>query len=279
MTLPTCYFLVYRPMSSRIRDPCLAEGGGGTLDRDKRPSDARCPACGQMLHVGNRDECPSCGLYLGDESPPSDSWLATLPMSDGLNVTIDDSDLDVASPVSICDFVYLGGAGTGLRRGSEYTLLAGPQTLSVHRPERVLDPSDAEWAVTYREIIGITLGGPGREAHSANLVGGGVGMEGAVEGMALAALVNQLSARTIVTTHLGIECWRSEAFLLNTRYSPQELRMLLSPAMVAIRSDDGAKASPVNSSIAELERLAALRSAGALTDEEFEQLKRTIVFG
>jgi Short C-terminal domain len=152
----------------------------------------------------------------------------------------------------------------------------------------LLSERDRTWMaeVAYADIRGIEVGGPGLVKSGGGFVGGGFGLAGAVEGMAIAGALNALTSRTSITTVLQIQATGGELFFLHTEMLPGALRMQLSRAIVAIRNakanaaptESGGQAGPA-SRLDELERLARLLKDGLLTREEFDQLKARLIAG
>jgi hypothetical protein len=107
-------------------------------------------------------------------------------------------------------------------------------------------------------------------------MGGGFGLEGAVEGMAVAAVLNALTTKVTVRSVMVLIGPGWEAFFLHTISTPDELRRFLSPVFVRLRSvnrRDEQSADPIS----QLERLADLRERGRLTEPEFAAAKRKIL--
>ena len=52
----------------------------------------------------------------------------------------------------------------------------------------------------YSEVEGLEIGGPGLVKTGGGFVGGGFGARGAIEGMAIAAVLNGLTTRTSIKT-------------------------------------------------------------------------------
>jgi hypothetical protein len=138
----------------------------------------------------------------------------------------------------------------------------------------------------YGEVEDVEIGGPGLVKSGGGFSGGGFGVVGALQGMAIAGILNALTTHTTVTTIVRLQGRNSEMFFLHTRSTPEQLRMELSRALGAIR----AASAPVPQSTAaapppaaplspagELAKLAQLLNAGLVTREEFEQLKAKIL--
>lgn len=140
----------------------------------------------------------------------------------------------------------------------------------------------------YGEVQDVEIGGPGLIRSGGGFSGGGFGVAGALEGMAIAGILNALTTRTAITTIVRIQGRDSEMFFLHTLSTPEQLRMDLSRALGAIRVANAcvprdtaaapASAAPA-SPVGELAKLAELLNAGLVTREEFEQLKAKILQG
>ena len=134
--------------------------------------------------------------------------------------------------------------------------------------------------VAYGEIEDIEIGGPGLVKTGGGFAGGGFGTAGALEGMAVAAVLNALTTRTTITTVLRIQARKRELFLLWTESTPAQLRIGLSRPLGEIRAAraaaDQSPARPA-SPVAELSKAAELLQAGLLTREEFDELKAKLL--
>jgi hypothetical protein len=140
--------------------------------------------------------------------------------------------------------------------------------------------------VPYSEVEDVEIGGPGLVRSGGGFVGGGFGAVGALEGMAVAGVLNALTTRTSITTIIRVQAVNCELFLLHTKSAPEQLRIQLSRALGAIRA---AKATAAQSTQAqsvptrpasaaeELTKLASLLQAGLLTREEFDQFKARLL--
>jgi hypothetical protein len=109
--------------------------------------------------------------------------------------------------------------------------------------------------VPYTEIEDIEIGGPGLVKSGGGFVGGGFGAVGALEGMAIASVLNALTTRTSITTIVRVQGTNCELFLLSTRSSPAQLRIELSRALGTIRTartaaaQDGRMDNPPRSAV------------------------------
>ena len=147
---------------------------------------------------------------------------------------------------------------------------------------------EARIEVPYSEVEDVEIGGPGLVKSGGGFVGGGFGAVGALEGMAIASVLNALTTRTSITTIVRIQGTGCELFLLHRQSTPDQLRMTMSRALGAIRAARAASAESAKaktpppgaaSSVGELAKLVEMLQAGLLTREEFDQLKAELLRG
>jgi len=194
------------------------------------------------------------------------------------------SELDARSLVSLRGIAYLGGyvPEPAIAAGERYDVrfLADRFIVFAYRQTEVL----AE--VLYRHVEDVEIGGPGLVKTGGGFVGGGFGVSGAIEGTAIAAVLNALTTRTSVKTVVRIQGSGCEVFLLHTRLTPEQLRITMSRPLGAIRSarvekaavggQHGAPAASP-SPVEELTKLADMLEKGLLTREEFDLMKAKLV--
>jgi hypothetical protein len=193
-------------------------------------------------------------------------------------------ELEARAICSLRGVAYLGGylPESAITPGWLYDVLLLEDRLVViaHRQAKVL----AE--VPYSQIEDVEIGGPGLVKTGGGFVGGGFGVTGAVEGMAIAAVLNALTTRTSIKTVVRIQGTGCELFLLNTRLTPEQLRIAMSRPLGIIRSARAAEAaggarhgahatSP--SPVEELSKLAGMLEKGLLTREEFDLMKAKLL--
>lgn len=133
--------------------------------------------------------------------------------------------------------------------------------------------------VPYLEVEDVEIGGPGLVKTGGGFAGGGFGAAGALEGMAVAAVLNALATRTTITTVVRVQAVKCELFLLWTKTTPGQLRIALSRPLGEIRLARAAANQPPSqaSPVSELSKLADMLQAGLLTREEFDQLKAKLL--
>jgi hypothetical protein len=192
------------------------------------------------------------------------------------------SGLDARAFVILHDMAYLGGylPHPSITAGErcDVRFLADRFMVFAHRSAKVL----AE--VPYGGVQDVQIGGPGLVKKGGGFIGGGIGLVGAADGIAIATVLNMLTTRTSITTILRIQGTDCELFLLHTKVTPEQLRIELSRPLGAIRSARTARSGPVgpirddtsgapSSPVEELAKLADMLQKGLLTREEFDQMK------
>jgi hypothetical protein len=192
-------------------------------------------------------------------------------------------ELEARAIGSLRGVAYLGGylPESAITPGWLYDvlLLEDRLVVIVHRQANVL----AE--VPYSQIEDVGIGGPGLVKTGGGFVGGGFGAAGAAEGTAIAAVLNTLTTRASIKTVVRIQGTSCELFLLNTRLTPEQLRIAMSRPLGAIRSARATQAAGVNqhapvaapSPVQELTKLADMLEKGLLTREEFDLMKAKLL--
>lgn len=135
---------------------------------------------------------------------------------------------------------------------------------------------------TYEELLRLQVGGRGVRESSLGLIGGGFGVEGAVKGIVAASVINALTTQSSVDTNLQVGVMDAEFLLHTSSLTPEQLRGALADAFVRFhRIEHERQSRPVSqvadSAVAQIERAHALLAAGAITHEEFENLKKGIL--
>lgn len=190
------------------------------------------------------------------------------------------SELEARALVNLHEVAYLGGhvPGSAIRPGERYDVrfLEDRLMVSACRQAEVL----AE--VPYGQVEDVEIGGPGLVKTGGGFVGGGFGARGAIEGMAVAAMLNALTTRTSIKTIVRIQGTSCELFLLHTRMTPEQVRIRMSHPLGAIRSARAAEVAGgihfqglavSRSPVEELAKLAGMLEKGLLTREELDLMK------
>jgi hypothetical protein len=191
------------------------------------------------------------------------------------------NELDARSLVTLHDVAYLGGyvPVPAISVGQRYDVpFLGDRLLIVPRRR-----AEALAALSYNDVEDIEIGGPGLAAPGGGFLGGGFGTKGAIEGVAIANVLNGLTSRGSIKTIVRIQGTNCELFLLHTRVTPDQLRIEMSRALGVIRTARAARipggdqsgALPVRSAspVEELAKLADMLEKGLLTREEFDLMK------
>lgn len=191
-------------------------------------------------------------------------------------------------------WLFLGGANVAVKTGLSVDVLFRADRIRVY-PSRAHPQDTPLVELDYARSFSIELSGPGRFTTGGGYVGGGFGLTGAAEGMAVAGLLNALTTRTQVQSVIALLSAEYEGFFLSQQHAPDELRRTLAPVFLRGRQlsangaadaralDNGSQArqdrtlavgaAPGNDLAETLERLASLHRAGALTDAEFSTAK------
>lgn len=171
--------------------------------------------------------------------------------------------------------LFLGGHGVALNPGLAFDLLFDQDGLVVAKDFAPMVQ------IPYREIERLDISGRGEVKSGGGFIGGGFGLEGAVTGIAIAALLNAATTSSRMETVLQLEASNAEAFFHYGRATPERLRIELSAVFGRIRRQTAPptqKESEVG--IADqLSKLADLRREGMLSDEEFDAAKRRLIGG
>lgn len=187
--------------------------------------------------------------------------------------------------------MFIGGATPQLILETNYTLIGKSHCLEIW-------PSPATAAGRPLLIHDLTrslhfeISGPGVQVQGGGFTGGGFGVEGAVEGIVIASILNKLTSKTFTTTIIAVKDDYSEAFFLCTSNTPEEIRRLFSPLFVSLRriKNSDAVTQPVSTPssaspliggdlAANLSLLAQLHIDGHLSDEEYKQAKDSTLNG
>lgn len=113
--------------------------------------------------------------------------------------------------------------------------------------------------------------------------GGGFGLIGAAEGMAIASLLNSLSTKTSVHTTVRFEAEDAEVFFFTDQAVPRTLEMRFAEVRARVKANPPPQ--PIPAAVAEqtdlatrLLRLGEMHDKGQLSDEEFA-LAKSHLFG
>jgi hypothetical protein len=166
-------------------------------------------------------------------------------------------------------FTHVGGTGFKIAPGSVCSVTGRVGTVVVR--VEVGPATGEEAAMRYNDVTKMEVGG-GAVTSGGGYFGGGFGT-GALEGIAVASLLNALTQKKKVNTGLHIGSTNGEVLLHHGQYLPTLIRNKLSPMFA--RHDAAKHQSRLEPSMApqdplsQLERLVGLRDAGVLSDAEF----------
>ena len=129
----------------------------------------------------------------------------------------------------------------------------------------------------YSDAVSVEFEGPGRITKGGRFLGGGFGLIGAAEGMAIATVLNSISTRSEVRSVIRWEARNMEAFFFTDTATPGDLRIQFSQVVNRIKKSSPVSRDRSDDPLDRLERLAKLHSEGSLTDEEFTAMKRQMI--
>lgn len=159
---------------------------------------------------------------------------------------------------------YLGGCNYPIAAGDSATLSFGTEGLLIQLAD------GSSFSVPYLELASIEVSGPGTLTSGGGFIGGGFGVEGALEGMAIAAVLNALTTKSKIHTFVSLTTNIGELHFHYGAMEPGALRIALASVHTILRR--------LNPKWLQ-ERVAALQSAqtqGALSEPEFERFTQRL---
>jgi hypothetical protein len=103
-------------------------------------------------------------------------------------------------------------------------------------------------SIAYDEIDALEATGSGRRSYMQGyrFMGGGVGIAGAIEGMAVASILNSVfsSAVTTMDTVVDLRAGEREVLFRNYMFEPATLRVILAPATHRIKGARDSRRAP-----------------------------------
>jgi hypothetical protein len=208
---------------------------------------------GGCVIVGRGDNDSNLCVYAKDEELVA-RWLRLL-RGHGIRTDSDRSEAGVLT----CR--VLGGTGFSVVPGEIVQFRFADDGVTLLRPR------SEPLVFDYVDISTFEIGGPGAVTSGGGFIGGGFGVEGALEGIAIASVLNSLTTKTKIFTTIQLATHHGEIFLLYDKLEPSALRIALSRVFVRLRELD------VDATLSRLERLQALHDAGALSPDEFARLR------
>jgi len=162
---------------------------------------------------------------------------------------------------------FLGGCGYPFAIGQRLDVWFRSDAIHL----QASDESGRSAEIFYPEVVDLAVTGPGTVTTGVGFIGGGFGFEGALQGIAIAAVLNLLTTRTKVHTFMQFVAHQGEVFLHYGGLEPGALRVVLSPVFTHLRRSDPGWLD------ARLQRLDGLRSQGSLSEEQFASLKARLL--
>lgn len=274
-------------IGGRIELPCMDCGAIAGVAGDA--TDFDCSECGASYAFRI---CAGCGAVDRVPTPTSGrEWRCTyclttntIPRRGGgiatavqLHEELAPRGLLTDSPISILGgFTVIGGNGFPLIPGDVCSVLALPDSARI----MVEIGGGTAVAIAYADITSLELGG-GKKTSGTTFFGGGFGLQGALEGIAAASILNSLSSKTVINTGFHVGSVNGEAILHHGAFTPELIRRLLSALWT--RTDAAKRRATDHNShgprdpIEMLRRLGELRDSRIVTEEEFAAKKAELL--
>ncbi len=157
----------------------------------------------------------------------------------------------------------LGSYGHDFHAGDTADLIFYERSLTISR-------ENASECLGNLEISSIEIAGPGTVTTGGGFIGGGFGVSGALEGIAIASILNALTSRTKIHTFLSLVTHSGELHVHYSEMEPSALRMAMAGIFSALRRQDPAWIK------AQLDRLEAAHAANAIDDAEYQRLTQRL---
>jgi hypothetical protein len=281
-----------------------------TLSLEPRP--VQCPSCNLWLSLKARQERLRCpcgyeGFFVGCQSCPvfiivpertggrSTAWITCglcghrngskynriIPSSTAGQVSANQIDLGLVINDPGCSTlghnILIGAVHLDLPVRSPILLCVSSECLTLNAWLGAKG-----WQVSRIPLSSVTnvqVGGPGLIQTGGGFIGGGFGITGALEGMAVASVLNSLTTRSRVETIVSVTAMATSFVLLHTIFSPAEVEIRLLPLTSAVNRNSQSPAvlpatSPATDPAMRLRQLAELRDAGLLTADEYAKARQ-----
>ena len=124
---------------------------------------------------------------------------------------------------------------------------------------------------SYTELAELNISGPGSVTKGGGFIGGGFGAEGAIEGIAIAGVLNLLTTRSKIHTFITLIANFGELHLHYGEMEPGALRMSLASVYVKLRRLDPAWLE------SRLKILTIQKEAGSLSEEGFTAARNRLL--
>lgn len=163
-----------------------------------------------------------------------------------------------------------------IRVGQRATLIFGEDRVLVVHPSTLATLSE----VFFDKVVALNLGGPGAVTTGGGFVGGGFGVRGALEGMAIASALNKITTKTKIRTVIEVHGHGRDQIWSNNAITSRQCEELLIPVRAKLRdhrtaasAQGPASDSPVN----RMKNLTELHRNGLISDEEFAATNQRIL--
>jgi hypothetical protein len=90
----------------------------------------------------------------------------------------------------------------------------------------------------YTEAIALEFSGPGRVTRGGGFIGGGFGITGAAEGMAIASVLNSITTKTEIRSLIRWKARTMEAFFFTDTATPGDLGIQFSSVLIQIKQHE-----------------------------------------
>lgn len=131
------------------------------------------------------------------------------------------------------------------------------------------------------EGLHLYIGGAGELLQGGGSFAGGFGLLGPTEGRLIGSMLDTLTSKSTGDTVLRLQKPSAELYLFHDALAPQALRVALAPVFDRLRQTDAPSTSEVGEAdddvIDRLGKLADLLDRGAITHDEFAQLKAKLL--
>lgn len=238
---------------------------------------ARCPHCSAPNQIPeslwNRNFiCLTCG-----RQHPWDRWQSARITMGEMSSTIKQDLSIIADPFRrIVSGTLIGGSGYAIIVGAGCTLEFASDKVRMYArlPGKL---GEIIGQAEYREVTSLQLGGRGAVTSGGGWSGGGFGLTGIITGAVLASALNQMTTRSSIETVISLQTTAGELLVFNNEYTPEYLRIMLSPAFSRIEAGHRTLPAVAVDPIAQLRELGELRASQTITEEEFQRLKAKLM--
>lgn len=127
--------------------------------------------------------------------------------------------------------------GTHCLGGAEFPFQSGERVDALFTEKEVILKGMTRSArFSYFELVEFNITGPGSVTTGGGFIGGGFGVEGAIEGLAIAAVLNGLTTKTKIHTFITLITNFGELHLHYDKMEPAVMRVVLASVFLRMRS-------------------------------------------